>query len=422
MSKGIHPVEPEELMAYLDGELSADRASATLAHLDQCVECQKLAADLRRVSQDLQAWEVGPSGTRIIEGVTVAIREGVPPQQNARLIARATWRDFLRSRRSPWIWGLAGAGLALLLVLAAGQMTFDKKVSRQTVATLVAPESSGRAGDKMELYIRNGLPPAGPQNKQFDRLEQFAKLQNPPKVTGQAGKNLSASDGPMIVRTAALTLTTREFDKTRASLEEVLRRHGGYVGNMNIASPAGMGRTINSTLLAPADQLDATMVELKRLGRVEAESQGGREVTAAYVDLQARLLNARNTERRLTDLLLHHAGQLSEVLAVEVELGRVRGQIEQMEAERKQLAKQVEFATLNATVSEDYQAQLQVVPPSTSTRFRNAAVDGYKTMSESVVEVVEFLISYGPSVLLWVALLFFPARGVWKKLRRRSIQ
>jgi hypothetical protein len=141
-------------------------------------------------------------------------------------------------------------------------------------------------------------------------------------------------------------------------------------------------------------------------------------MTSQYVDLQARLTNARNTEQRLTDLLRDRTGKLSDVLAVEQELDRVRGQIEQMEAERKTMSNQVSFATLNATISEDYKAQLQVVPPSTSTRLSNAAVEGYRSMVDGVMDLVLFLLSNGPSLLLWGAILFMPARMVWKKVRR----
>jgi hypothetical protein len=78
----------------------------------------------------------------------------------------------------------------------------------------------------------------------------------------------------------------------------------------------------------------------------------------------------------------------------------------------------VSYATLNATITEDYQARLQVVPPSTSTRLGNAAVEGYRDMSDGVLDLALFLLTNGPSLLLWGAVLFFPARLVWKKVRR----
>ena len=55
-----HAIEPEEMMAYLDGELPAARAAEAMTHLERCAECQKLAADLRRVSQEMAAWQVEP--------------------------------------------------------------------------------------------------------------------------------------------------------------------------------------------------------------------------------------------------------------------------------------------------------------------------------------------------------------------------
>jgi hypothetical protein len=161
---------------------------------------------------------------------------------------------------------------------------------------------------------------------------------------------------------------------------------------------------------------------LKVLGRVEGESQGGEEVTQQYVDLQARLANAKHMEQRLTDMLRQRTGKLSDVLAVEVQIGRVRGEIERMQAEKKELTKQVQFASLNATVKEDYKAPMQMAPPSTSNRFRNAAIDGYKSVVEGFVDVLLFLLSAGPSLLVWAAILFFPALWAWRKLKKTFVK
>ncbi len=95
---------------------------------------------------------------------------------------------------------------------------------------------------------------------------------------------------------------------------------------------------------------------------------------------------------------------------------RVRSEIEGMEAQRKRMKDQVAFATLTATLTEDYKPKLQAVPPSTFMRFRNSAVEGYRSMMEGVIGLVVFVFSYGPSVLLWLALLFFPARFAWRRL------
>jgi len=222
----------------------------------------------------------------------------------------------------------------------------------------------------------------------------------------------------MIARTAQLSLIAKEFDQARTTLEDILKRHHSYIGQLNVNAPTGAARTLDATLRIPATDRDAAIVEIKKLGRVESELQTGEDVTSEYVDLDARLTNARNTEQRLTEVLRQRTGKLGDVLEVEKEISRVRGEIEQMEAQKKTLTNRVEFLTLEVKITEDYRAELQMPPDSIFGRFRNAAIAGYKSMLEGIVSLVLFLLAYGPSLLLWAALLFFPARLAWRKLRR----
>ena len=225
----------------------------------------------------------------------------------------------------------------------------------------------------------------------------------------------------MIIRTAQVALITKDFDKAREAVESILRHHRGYIRELKVGGSTGSGRNLTGTLHVPADQLNSTIVDLRPLGRVESESQSGQDVTSQYVDLQARLTNARNTEQRLIDLLRNRTGKLSDVLEVEQEIDRVRGEIEQMEAERKNMSNEVSYATVNLTISEDYKAQLQVIPPSTATRLSNAAVEGYRSVVDGVLGVTLFMLSTGPSLLIWGLVLFFPARFAWKRLRRSAV-
>src|SRR5713226_3025218 len=380
MARTDHVVEPEELMAYLDGELSPDRGATAAAHLEHCRECQAIAADVQSVSRQMMAWQVETSEFPSTATITSALE-----QQARDKSCQVTGRSlYTMQRLRPWI---LAACLAVLLGLV--MPSFRQQGTSVDRVRTSQPVSAIHAIGMAEIASANGSLP---------------------------------STKPMIARTAQLSLTTTGFDRVRDRISEVLKRHQGYIGELNVSSPAGAARTLEATLRVPADQLEAAITELKGLGRVESESQSGEEVTQQYVDLEARLTNARNTEQRLTDLLRQRTGKLSDVLEVEQEVDRVRGEIEQMEAERKTMSNQVSFATLNATITEEYKAQLQVVPPSTSTRLSNAAVEGYKSMMDGVVSLALFLLENGPTLLFWGAVLFFPARLVWKRVRRSFAQ
>ena len=82
-------------------------------------------------------------------------------------------------------------------------------------------------------------------------------------------------------------------------------------------------------------QLEAALAELKKLGRVEDEAQGGEEVTQQYVDLQARLANGKHTEQRLSEILRTRTGKLQDVLKDELEIDRVRGRLGPLSPEQE---------------------------------------------------------------------------------------
>jgi chromosome segregation ATPase len=220
----------------------------------------------------------------------------------------------------------------------------------------------------------------------------------------------------MIARTAQLSLISTDFAHARERLESILQAHHGYIGQLTMNAPTGTGRSLDAALRVPSAELDASMAELKKLGRVESETQSGEEVTQQYVDLEARIANARNTEQRLTTVLQQQTGKMQDVLDVEKEISRVRGEIETMEAERKTLSGRVEFATINIKVTEEYKAQLQA-PDSIGTRLGNAAVAGYRHVADGAMGLAEFGLEYGLSIAIWMAVLFWPARWAWRHYR-----
>ena len=159
------------------------------------------------------------------------------------------------------------------------------------------------------------------------------------------------------------------------------------------------------SLRIPAGELNAAVAELKSLGHVENETQAGEEVTQQHADLVARLKNSRETEQRLQAILLQRTGKISDVLAVEQEIARVRGEIEQMEAEQKALEHRVDFASIELSLAEEYKAQIGSPSPSIATRFHNAMVAGCRSAIESVVGVILFFAEFGPEAMIWLAFL-----------------
>src|SRR5580704_16025250 len=83
MTAETHPVEREQLMAYLDGELAANEAARVAAHLTECTDCRQLEADLRSVSAQMLSWNVEPAPAKLNDGVLASL-EANPSQRSAK--------------------------------------------------------------------------------------------------------------------------------------------------------------------------------------------------------------------------------------------------------------------------------------------------------------------------------------------------
>lgn len=419
MSSSLHSIDQEELMAYLDGELPVERAALVAAHLEQCAECRVWTAEFRTLSQRLTAWQVEPAPASLAERVSAAIPAGeLKPQATAMPRSPLARPKIFGLPR--WAWAAAGT-VCLILIIAAVSIPnlLRSRIAANQSAAL------GRMRQKAELMTYfpaardraqgavGGVPGGVPSGETGSVAEgTLGKLAG----GGGGGAESPLVTAPMIVRTASLKLLTKDFDKTRAALEEVVRGHHGYSAQLTVSSESGSAHTLSATFRVPADQLDATIAEIKQLAHVEQESQGGEEVTEQYVDLAARLSNARRTEQTLLDVLEKRTGKLSDVLEVEEELARVREQIERMQAELKNLQNRVSFSTLQVELREEYKAHLEITP-SIGGRLWNALVEGFRAAADSVVDLALLLLNVGPFLLLWSLILFWPVRYVWRRLR-----
>jgi hypothetical protein len=389
-----HPIDKQEVMAYLDGELPVERAAAVVAHIEQCAECRSLTEDLRSVARQMLAWQVEPSPDRLTKGVNVALE--IPVQAEPQAPQKKSFWGSMMSQgptARPLVWAVAGAALLVLFLLSIPR----RMMVRSPSVTELAPYTKAPLAERDQGSF-------GPDGRLAgDSLRPTAQMVLAPPGAPAAP---SQTAGPMIVRSAELVLATKEFDKAREAIECTLRQHHGHAGQLNVSAPAGAGRTLSVTLRVPADEFDAALTELKKLGRVERESQSGEDVTKQYVDLGARLSNARNTEQRLIDVLRQRTGKVADILAVEQEIARVRGDIESMEAEKKSLENRVGFATLQLRLSEEYKAQLEVTPSSTGTQLHNAAVEGSRSAVQAFLRLVLALLSTGPTLVLWLLIVF----------------
>ena len=87
-------------------------------------------------------------------------------------------------------------------------------------------------------------------------------------------------------------------------------------------------------------------------------------------------------------------------------------------AEQKTLEHRVDFATIDLQLTEEYKAQLNPPADSVATRMNNAFVAGYHNATETLLDILLFLEEYGPTIMIWLAILALPVFVAWRRYLR----
>jgi hypothetical protein len=389
-----HPVPPEELMAFADGELRPPRAQAVEAHVAQCIDCRQAVAELREVSSELARWTVE-------DPPVMRAPSAIPPK---RSLAR---RFFVVEGRPVWQSAAAFVVVVGLIAVWLGQSKAPaRREARAGYVTALEPTVSGGASE------RGG---GGPGRAAASTVAQSPQGDAPAPSSQSPGTAIPRP--PQVVRRASLALVVKDVEGARSAIDRIVHDVSGFVGEIQIASGRGDIPGVRATLRIPATRMDQALTALRSLGRVSDESQSGEDVTDQMIDLDARLTNGRNTEKRLTEVLKNRTGDLADVLAVEREVARVREEIEQLDAQRKTLEQRVSFATVTLTVTEERQAQLDPGGVPVHSQLRNAFVEGLQAAYESALSVAIGLLHVSPFLLLWTIVLWWPARRAYRAWR-----
>lgn len=172
----------------------------------------------------------------------------------------------------------------------------------------------------------------------------------------EAQKEIAGGDGSMggveqrLIRTASLRLDVAGLEEAIEAISVTAKTVEGFVAKSNVYG-AVENRTAELTLRLPAQHLDSVLVEIKKVGQVRHSSTGSNDVTLQYVDLEARIRNLTRQEERLLEVL-SQASTVEDILRVEQELARIRGELEAHTAEFRYLKDRVDYATVDVFLHE----------------------------------------------------------------------
>jgi hypothetical protein len=230
---------------------------------------------------------------------------------------------------------------------------------------------------------------------------------------GRGGGSGAPPPESSVIKTARVSLRVPK-DTFKARFDEATRIAQTYDGYVQSSSTAGTKLRSGGLLIrVPAADFERALTALRGLGRVERQSVQGRDVSAEFVDLNARLRNARAEEDVLLKLLAK-APSVEASLRVQNQLSNTELQIEELEGQIRFLQRRAALSTIDVELSER-PPQHHHAPPTHQTfggAWRNA-VDGFF----GVITTVVVGLGYVVPVTLLVGLAWL----VFRRVRARVL-
>lgn len=206
--------------------------------------------------------------------------------------------------------------------------------------------------------VSEGLAVVGKMDPDALALVSGGNLPAPDNVNG----NGTTRQARKIVYTSKVELNVKDFAAFEPELDRLIRSHDAFAAERCTDRKHKDHRGGTWVIRVPVDRYDTFLTGMTALGFATSRSETADDVTEAYVDLQARIINKRKLEQRVVAMLEDRAGKLSEVMEIERELSRIREEIERMEGRMRVLTDQTSLATVELSVTEESRYEPPTAP------------------------------------------------------------
>ena len=262
---------------------------------------------------------------------------------------------------------------------------------------------------------------AAPQELTRQRAALMAERRQLKDATATVGAAAPAPTAPpqpstvpgMVIRNGYASIEVDSLEVAVAAVRQLAATLGGHIGNVAMNTGEYAVRSATIEIKVPSARFDEAVTGLVPIGKVENSSSTAEDVGEEFVDVTARMTNARRLEERLVVLLATRTGKLEDVLAVERELARVREEIERYEGRLRFLRTRVATSTLTVTVHEP----APIVNPNPGTNIIGESV---KNMWRNFVRLVAIGIE-SLGVVVPVALVGWLVFRTWRRRSRPAV-
>jgi hypothetical protein len=211
-----------------------------------------------------------------------------------------------------------------------------------------------------------------------------------------------------VISTATLTIEVVSAQAAINDITNITLNSGGFILSSSINDIGSSHKSGFLTARVPQDKFYPAIEKIESLGTRKHRQVSGQDVTEEFIDLEARLGNLKKQEARLSDIL-EMAKTVKDIIEVEHELERVRGEVERLTGRLNYLNKSAEMSTITVNVMES--APIAGGEWGISDVLR----DAFRGFIESIKGLIIFTGFIIP-ILIYAGIMILVVLGIKKKL------
>lgn len=262
----------------------------------------------------------------------------------------------------------------LALVLASGLFRHAKKFKMSSATSYL-----GEPAAFMDAVYESDKPPV---------KEGF-------NIIPAARASTTDTQTPMKVYRAYIEIEVRQITDEIERVKAMANELKGYVTESSIRQD-DRRKSASIEVRIPSEKYGQALSQIESMGELLSLSEEVSDVTMEFIDNAARLKNLKRQEQSIAGLL-DRQGKLSDILAIEKELARIRGDIESLEGRQNYLENQVAFSTISLTISE--KAPLPAFKNWPVSETYGKAKQGFLYLGRGIISAIIYALVFSPYAL-----------------------
>jgi len=227
-------------------------------------------------------------------------------------------------------------------------------------------------------------------------MMEDVRISTPPTLLGNEEKKIQ--------RNANISIEVKNLDESISKLNEIILLLNAEIvssnkGGMDFGQPYA-----NIRIRVLSGNLDSAINEFKKLStKIISENIYTNDVTEEFIDTEARLKIMKSTEDRFNSLLLK-SETVEEIIQVEKELMRIRGDIESLEGRLNYLSKTTDTSEINLNLNE------QIPITGESWKINDSFTSALQNLSSFAKWLADFIINiivFIPAIIVIALIIIF---------------